>query len=580
MLLMSNQLPVHERFVTFQGEGCHMGKSAFFLRLLGCPVHCPWCFAEGTRLHTDRGRVDVSGIRIGDLVWSFNEKTQRQEWSKVIGVDQRTVDSYYDLYWREGKHHSVRSRVTGEHPFWVVGKGWVGVKDLVARMLTGGREGDGCKNRNFPDTVMEIDSKAYVSALRRELSLHRDSDTLKRLSIRMKRDNPMFSQEVRSKVSSTLKRKIRSGECPNQLKEMWKRRDFQRIVKDRMMMNNPAWDPVSHSKSCYRPMGMISSIEKFVIGVIQLNSLPFFHNRGEVYIGGRVPDFVCERKRKVIEVTSPDYQDRERLGYHEKNRHHYNKFGYDCLTLYVRRSVDEERRVLEALTEFTHNGREILRKEKVEKPIKVYSIRTENHTFFADGVLTHNCDSAGTWHPNWTPKETERMTYQQILDEVLQSLMDRVVVTGGEPAIYDLSLLVAALHDRGKDVHLETSGGFEIQGMFDWITLSPKKWYPPIKSSLEKAHEFKVIVEEADDIGFYHSLITREVPLGHRPVWLHPEWSKRQDPSVLRAICEAVKEGDNTFRAGWQLHKLYQVDQIDSRTKPLVPLGGDILKGF
>ena len=43
-----NLLPVNERFHTWQGEGCHLGKSAYFIRLQGCPVKCPWCDSAGT----------------------------------------------------------------------------------------------------------------------------------------------------------------------------------------------------------------------------------------------------------------------------------------------------------------------------------------------------------------------------------------------------------------------------------------------------------------------------------------------------------------------------------------------------
>ncbi|MFY8149812.1 MAG: 7-carboxy-7-deazaguanine synthase QueE [Prochlorococcaceae cyanobacterium] len=36
-------LPVVETFHSLQGEGAHAGRSAFFLRLAGCAVACPWC---------------------------------------------------------------------------------------------------------------------------------------------------------------------------------------------------------------------------------------------------------------------------------------------------------------------------------------------------------------------------------------------------------------------------------------------------------------------------------------------------------------------------------------------------------
>ena len=41
-------LPINEHFHTWQGEGVHTGKSAYFIRLQGCPVKCPWCDSAST----------------------------------------------------------------------------------------------------------------------------------------------------------------------------------------------------------------------------------------------------------------------------------------------------------------------------------------------------------------------------------------------------------------------------------------------------------------------------------------------------------------------------------------------------
>lgn len=192
------------------------------------------------------------------------------------------------------------------------------------------------------------------------------------------------------------------------------------------------------------------------------------------------------------------------------------------------------------------------------------------------------CDSAGTWHPTYVPGHIRKMTAEEITDEVRAEEMDLVVVTGGEPAIYDLDPLVATLHLADIRVHLETSGGFPITGFFDWVTLSPKKWKPPLSKNVMSANEFKIIVEHPDDIHHYHGML---LSLGlsansASPIWLHPEWSHREDPGVLGAIASAVKRGGSTFRAGWQLHKLYQVDKSDRRSQPSVPLGGDPSKGL
>ena len=40
---MTSTLPVVERFHSLQGEGSHVGRSAFFIRLASCTVGCSWC---------------------------------------------------------------------------------------------------------------------------------------------------------------------------------------------------------------------------------------------------------------------------------------------------------------------------------------------------------------------------------------------------------------------------------------------------------------------------------------------------------------------------------------------------------
>jgi len=189
------------------------------------------------------------------------------------------------------------------------------------------------------------------------------------------------------------------------------------------------------------------------------------------------------------------------------------------------------------------------------------------------------CDSAGTWHPDWIPKDVSRMTPEQIV----KSLPPRtkiVIITGGEPTIFNLNPLVDELHMLDIQVHLETSGGFPIQGELDWITLSPKKWRHPIPSALVRADEFKFIIETEEDIDFYWKLIQMPNYTEDRPIWLHPEWSQHKNSKVLEAICEAVKDGEGQYRAGWQLHKCYGVDLLDKRSRPMVPLGGDYKRGF
>jgi 7-carboxy-7-deazaguanine synthase len=188
------------------------------------------------------------------------------------------------------------------------------------------------------------------------------------------------------------------------------------------------------------------------------------------------------------------------------------------------------------------------------------------------------CDSAGTWHPDYIPGSIERLLPEHLADLARSHSPDFVVITGGEPAIHDLSDLTGALHGYGLPVHLETSGAFPLRGEFDWVTVSPKWWKLPLPENLARASELKIIVEDENSIDRWNREIGTLVTTEH--VWLHPEWSQRENPVVLHSISDWVKAHGAPFRAGWQLHKCYQVDLLDVRSRPAVPLGGNPALGY
>lgn len=189
------------------------------------------------------------------------------------------------------------------------------------------------------------------------------------------------------------------------------------------------------------------------------------------------------------------------------------------------------------------------------------------------------CDSAGTWHPDYVPKNVERLMAEDLADAAKASGAEFAVVTGGEPAIHDLTALTQALKERGMGRHLETSGGFAIRGEFDWVTLSPKWQKGALAENLASASEFKLIVEDADSIGNWIREIGSHFVKG-KAVWLHPEWSQRGNAAVLESITRTVKELGDPYRAGFQLHKLFSADLLDPNSRASAPLGGDVSRGF
>ena len=132
-----------------------------------------------------------------------------------------------------------------------------------------------------------------------------------------------------------------------------------------------------------------------------------------------------------------------------------------------------------------------------------------------------------------------------------------VLVTGGEPAQYDLKPLVAALHLAGYQVALETSGTEigHIEAGFDWVCVSPKIDMPggkPIRwEALAVADEIKQVVGKQADIDRLDSLLAEvtlkeNVQLCLQPVSLSPKATQ---------LCIDIVQ-QRGWRLSVQLHKL------------------------
>jgi 7-carboxy-7-deazaguanine synthase len=178
------------------------------------------------------------------------------------------------------------------------------------------------------------------------------------------------------------------------------------------------------------------------------------------------------------------------------------------------------------------------------------------------------------------------MNEVELVNEAAASKSKFIVLTGGEPAIHNLKTLSVCAELKGIPLHIETSGAYPLQGTFQWITVSPKdKWAKPaLESVVRAANEFKLIIEEPADIPYWNEKLFFELNGAwmdkRATIWLHPEWSKRNDPAILKAITHQVKFTGDPWRAGYQLHKLFRADALDNRTQPLAPLGGNPELGY
>lgn len=86
----SSTLPIYEAFYAFQGEGSHIGRAAFFIRTVGCPVRCSWCDSPGT-WHKDHQPKSIQRLTVEELV------VRVQESGAPIAVITGGEPTIYDL---------------------------------------------------------------------------------------------------------------------------------------------------------------------------------------------------------------------------------------------------------------------------------------------------------------------------------------------------------------------------------------------------------------------------------------------------------------------------------------------------
>lgn len=165
-------------------------------------------------------------------------------------------------------------------------------------------------------------------------------------------------------------------------------------------------------------------------------------------------------------------------------------------------------------------------------------------------VGCHWCDVKESWDASLHPL-TETPT---IVSHVLDSKTPAVVVTGGEPLIYNLSFLTKELKLKNIQTFIETSGAYPLTGDWDWICLSPKKTMLPKLENYELAHELKIIVFNKHDFIWAEEQASKVGSKCH--LYLQPEWSKSSE--MLPLIVEYVKENPK-WMISLQTHKYMNI---------------------
>lgn len=160
------------------------------------------------------------------------------------------------------------------------------------------------------------------------------------------------------------------------------------------------------------------------------------------------------------------------------------------------------------------------------------------------------CDSRFAWKPGLHPM----IDVDDIVDHAVKSGTDSVVVTGGEPLMWNLDYLCKALKINKINTFIETSGAYALSGQWDWICLSPKRNMPPADVICKAADELKVIIQSTEDFDWAEQYKERVSP-GCR-LYLQPEWSRFKH--IIPEIVEYIKKNP-AWRISLQIHKFMHI---------------------
>lgn len=172
-------------------------------------------------------------------------------------------------------------------------------------------------------------------------------------------------------------------------------------------------------------------------------------------------------------------------------------------------------------------------------------------------IRTGGCDVGCVWcdvKESWEAENHPNTTIKTILDGVKASKTDFVVITGGEPTMYDLTPLTKALKEIGIEIAIETSGAYPITGEIDWICLSPKKFKFPLEENYALANELKMIIFNKSDFKWANELGTKVSK--SCKLYLQPEWDKQE--KMLPLIIDYVKENVQ-WNISLQTHKYLNI---------------------
>jgi len=172
-------------------------------------------------------------------------------------------------------------------------------------------------------------------------------------------------------------------------------------------------------------------------------------------------------------------------------------------------------------------------------------------------VRLAGCDVGCVWcdvKESWDAGSHPVVKLDALMKEIIATKADFCVITGGEPALYDLTGICSLLKRNGIETAIETSGTTPLAGDVDWYCFSPKKFKDPVEEAYYKANELKVVINHPSDFSWAEEHAVKVN--ASCKLYLQPEWSKQE--RFLPQIIAYVKENPK-WSLSLQTHKFMNI---------------------
>lgn len=160
------------------------------------------------------------------------------------------------------------------------------------------------------------------------------------------------------------------------------------------------------------------------------------------------------------------------------------------------------------------------------------------------------CDVKDSWDASRWPEQS----ISDLVEGAKQHPSRLVVVTGGEPLMYNMDELTAALKAEGFMTNIETSGAHSLSGHWDWLCFSPKKFKQPREEFYKTADSLKVVIYNKSDFAWAES--HAEKVNSDCLLYLQPEWDKSD--KILPEVLNYVKKNPH-WKISLQTHKFMNI---------------------